>query len=153
LKGFKAFLLRGNVVELAVAVVIGAAFSSIVDAFVKGIINPVIGLVGTQNLEGYSWCLKGICKVNASGSITSGVAIAYGSVLGAALTFGITAAVVYFGLIVPMNKLNELRKGGKEAAPKQTEIELLVEIRDLLAREHGAQNGTVPAPADRRNLF
>jgi large conductance mechanosensitive channel len=148
LKGFKAFLLRGNVVELAVAVVVGAAFSKIVDAFVKGIINPVIGLIGTQNLDVYAWCLKGQCKVSeATGEITSGVAISYGSVLGAVLTFVITAGVVYFGLILPMNKLNERRKAGKEPdAPKATELDLLAEIRDLLAREAEAR-GTVGVPA------
>jgi large conductance mechanosensitive channel len=148
LKGFKAFLLRGNVVELAVAVVIGAAFSKIVDAFVKGIINPVVGLIGTQNLDGYAWCLKDSCHVSATGTINSGVAIAYGSVLGSALTFAITAGVVYFGLILPMNTFNERRKAGKEEGPAVlTEVELLAEIRDLLAREAAGRNATVPGPS------
>lgn len=149
MKGFKAFLLRGNVVELAVAVVIGAAFSKIVDAFVKGIINPVVGLIGTQNLDGYTWCLKAQCQVSATGEIKSGVVIAYGSVLGSALTFTITAAVVYFGLILPMTKFNERRKAGKDEAPAVvTEVELLAEIRDLLARESAGRNARVPAPID-----
>jgi large conductance mechanosensitive channel len=148
-KGFKAFLLRGNVVELAVAVVVGAAFGKIVDAFVKGIINPVVGLFGTRNLDGYAWCLKDSCQVTGSGDIKSGVAIAWGSVLGAALTFTMTAAVVYFLLILPMNKFNERRNAGKEKEPTPpTELELLGEIRDLLAaRSAGAASGTIPAPA------
>jgi large conductance mechanosensitive channel len=146
-KGFKAFLLRGNVVELAVAVVIGAAFSKIVDSFVKGIINPVIGLIGTRNLDGYAWCLKDSCQVTATGEIKSGVAIAYGSVLGSALTFTITAAVVYFGLILPMNTLNERRRSGQlkdTTPPPPTELDLLAEIRDLLAREAAGRGSTVP---------
>lgn len=149
MNGFKAFLLRGNVVELAVAVVIGAAFSKIVDAFVKGFINPVVGAIGTQNLDGYYWCLKGPCSIDtATGEISDGVAIAWGSVLGATLTFTITAAVVYFLLILPMNKLNERRKAGKEPeVPRKTELELLAEIRDLLAREAGVSGRAVHLPA------
>jgi large conductance mechanosensitive channel len=142
-KGFKAFLLRGNVVELAVAVVVGAAFSKIVDAFVKGVINPVIGAIGTQNLDSYTWCINSPCVVSG-GVVKPGVAILWGSVLGAALTFLITAAVVYFLLILPMNKLNERRKSGKEEAPAPSEVELLAEIRDLLAREAAGRGSTVP---------
>jgi large conductance mechanosensitive channel len=149
LKGFKAFLMRGNVVELAVAVVIGAAFSKIVDSFVKGIINPVVGALGTKNLDGYPRCLKDNCTVTSIGEVKSGVAIAWGSELGSTLTFVITAAVVYFLLILPMNKLNERRKNGQpEAATPVTELDLLTEIRDLLAREAATGSGTVPAPAD-----
>lgn len=149
MKGFKAFLLRGNVVELAVAVVVGAAFSKIVDAFVKGIINPVVGAIGTQNLDIYVWCVRDPCKVTG-GEVTKGIGIAYGSVLGAALTFLITAGVVYFGLILPMNKLNERLKAGGMAteATERTELDLLVEIRDLLARQSEGGAGAVPAQGD-----
>ncbi|MFF3565893.1 large conductance mechanosensitive channel protein MscL [Streptomyces sp. NPDC002574] len=151
MKGFKAFLLRGNVVELAVAVVVGAAFSKIVDAFVKGLINPVIGAIGTKNLDGYIVCIEKPC-VASGGELTKGVGLLWGSVAGAALTFLITAAVVYFLLILPMNKLNERRKAGQgdEAAAGPTELELLTEIRDLLARQQGNGGGgpTVPAPYD-----
>jgi large conductance mechanosensitive channel len=149
LKGFKAFLLRGNVVELAVAVVIGAAFSKIVDSFVKGVINPVVGAFGTKNLDGYAWCLKNHCTVTAVGEVKSGVAIAWGSVLGSTLTFVMTAAVVYFLLILPMNKLNERRKAGQPVTPEPvSELDVLTEIRDLLARDAATGRGSVPAPAD-----
>jgi large conductance mechanosensitive channel len=150
LKGFKAFLLRGNVVELAVAVVIGAAFSKIVDSFVKGVINPVVGAFGTKNLDGYAWCIKPPCTVvAATGEVKNGVAVAWGTVLGATLTFVMTAAVVYFLLILPMNKLNERRKAGQpEPAELVTELDVLTEIRDLLAREAATGHGSVPAPAD-----
>ncbi|MFE7529434.1 large conductance mechanosensitive channel protein MscL [Kitasatospora sp. NPDC057542] len=134
MKGFKEFLLRGNVVELAVAVVIGAAFTNIVNAFVKGVINPLVGVFGTKDLASYSSCLKGPCEVSPTGEVTSGILILWGSVLSAALQFLITAAVVYFVLIVPMNKLAAHRKTvAEEAAEAELkEVQLLTEIRDAL---------------------
>ncbi|MFD8701223.1 large conductance mechanosensitive channel protein MscL [Kitasatospora sp. NPDC059648] len=134
MKGFKEFLLRGNVVELAVAVVIGAAFTNIVNAFVKGVINPIVGAFGTKDLASYSSCLKGPCEVSGTGEVTSGVLILWGSVLSAALQFLITAAVVYFVLIVPMNRLAARRKTvAEEAAEAEAkEVQLLTEIRDAL---------------------
>ncbi|MFJ9440950.1 large conductance mechanosensitive channel protein MscL [Kitasatospora sp. NPDC101235] len=134
MKGFKEFLLRGNVVELAVAVVIGAAFTNIVNAFVKGVINPLVGVFGTKDLSSYSSCLKGPCEVSPTGEVTSGILILWGSVLSAALQFLITAAVVYFVLIVPMNKLAAHRKTvAEEAAEAELkEVQLLTEIRDAL---------------------
>ena len=101
-QGFKAFLMRGNVVDLAVAVVIGAAFTNIVNSLVKGIINPVVGAIGTKNLDSYTSCLKSPCHMNADGTVRSGIPIMWGSVLGATLTFVITAAVVYFLKVLPM---------------------------------------------------
>ncbi|MBV2152354.1 large conductance mechanosensitive channel protein MscL [Kitasatospora sp. SUK 42] len=134
MKGFKEFLLRGNVVELAVAVVIGAAFTNIVNAFVKGVINPIVGVFGTKDLASYSSCLKGPCEVSATGEVTSGILILWGTVLSAALQFLITAAVVYFILIVPMNKLAARRKSAAEEATEAEaqEVQLLTEIRDAL---------------------
>ncbi|MCZ2526039.1 large conductance mechanosensitive channel protein MscL [Streptomyces sp. NPDC059506] len=140
LAGFKAFLMRGNVVELAVAVVIGAAFTSIVNAVVKGVINPIVGAFGTSNLDHYRSCLKGPCEVSATGDVT-GVYILWGSVISAALTFLMTAAVVYFLMILPMNKYKErmAAKAPVEATPVEvTEIQLLGEIRDLLLEQRNA---------------
>ncbi|GLW55393.1 large conductance mechanosensitive channel protein MscL [Kitasatospora phosalacinea] len=136
MKGFKEFLLRGNVVDLAVAVVIGAAFTSVVNAFVKGVINPLVGLFGTKDLAAYSSCLKGPCEVDAAGNVTSGIFILWGSVLSAALSFLITAAVVYFLLILPMNHFMRKRKSAEEEAleAEAKEVELLTEIRDALVR-------------------
>ncbi|MFB7910217.1 large conductance mechanosensitive channel protein MscL [Kitasatospora sp. NPDC059146] len=134
MKGFKEFLLRGNVVELAVAVVIGAAFTNIVNAFVKGVINPIVGVFGTKDLASYSSCLKGPCEVSATGEVTSGILILWGSVLSALLQFLITAAVVYFVLIVPMNRMAAKRKSAAEVAAEAEakEVQLLTEIRDAL---------------------
>ncbi len=142
LDGFKAFLMRGNVVDLAVAVVIGAAFSDIVNSVVKGIINPLVGAFGTQNLDSYSSCLKGPCE--GSGDTATGVRILWGSVLGATLTFLITAAVVYFLMVLPMSKYmarQEARRKAKEGTQEVievSELEVLKEIRDALVAQRGS---------------
>ncbi|MET8676982.1 large conductance mechanosensitive channel protein MscL [Streptomyces sp. NPDC004647] len=143
LNGFKQFLMRGNVVELAVAVVIGAAFTTIVNAVVKGVINPIVGALGTQNLDHYTYCM-GTCKTNAAGEVTAGVHILWGSVLSATMTFVITAAVVYFLMILPMNRYKE-RQAAKApvdaTAAEVTEIELLAQIRDaLISQRDGSES-------------
>lgn len=143
-QGFKAFLMRGNVVDLAVAVVIGAAFTNIVNAVVKGVISPLVGAIGTQNLDHYSACLKPRCQVAPDGTVKSGVQILWGSVLGATLTFVITAAVVYFLMVLPMAKYlarqaarKAAREGTKEVL-EVTELEVLKEIRDALVAQRGS---------------
>ncbi|MFJ9077655.1 large conductance mechanosensitive channel protein MscL [Streptomyces sp. NPDC102278] len=149
LAGFKAFLMRGNVVDLAVAVVIGAAFTNIVNSIVKGIISPLVGAVGTKNLDVYSSCLKDTCGVNAKGEPT-GVNIMWGSVLNATLTFLITAAVVYFLMVLPMAKYLakvEQRRKAKEGVQETmeiTELVVLKEIRDtLVAQRTSSGSGAV----------
>ncbi|OEU86954.1 mechanosensitive ion channel protein [Streptomyces abyssalis] len=145
LTGFKEFLMRGNVVELAVAVVIGTAFSKIVDSLVKGLINPLVGAIGTKDLEKYSFCLKAPCETSkTTGEVTSGVPVNWGPVLSATLTFLITAAVVYFLMILPMTRYKErlaAKKTTPEAPPEVSEVDLLTEIRDLLASERGSSDG------------
>ncbi|MER6343490.1 large conductance mechanosensitive channel protein MscL [Streptomyces sp. NPDC001595] len=142
-QGFKAFLMRGNVVDLAVAVVIGAAFTNIVNSVVKGIINPLVGAIGTKNLDSYSSCLKGPCEVAADGTVTTGVQIMWGSVLGAVLSFVITAAVVYFLMVLPMAKYlarqqaRRLAREGTKEVIEVTELEVLKEIRDALVAQRG----------------
>ncbi|QGV82750.1 large conductance mechanosensitive channel protein MscL [Streptomyces ficellus] len=143
LEGFKAFLMRGNVIDLAVAVVIGAAFTNIVNAIVRGVISPVVGAFGTKSLESYRSCLKGPCRVSEGGEVVQGVAILWGSVLSATLSFLITAAVVYFLMVLPMAKylarraaLEKERRGVQETL-EVTELELLKEIRDALVAQRG----------------
>ncbi|MFI6562714.1 large conductance mechanosensitive channel protein MscL [Streptomyces sp. NPDC050534] len=137
-QGFKAFLMRGNVVDLAVAVVIGAAFTNIVNSLVKGIINPLVGAIGTKNLDNYRSCLSGTCKGD------QGIQLLWGSVLGATLTFVITAAVVYFLMVLPMSKYlarQEARRKAREGAHEVmevSELEVLKEIRDALVAQRGA---------------
>jgi large conductance mechanosensitive channel len=136
-QGFKAFLMRGNVVDLAVAVVIGAAFTNIVNSVVKGIINPLVGAIGTQNLDTYSSCLSSSC------SGEKGIQLMWGSVLGAALSFVITAAVVYFLMVLPMSKYmarveaQRKAKEGTQEVIEITELEVLKEIRDALVAQRG----------------
>ncbi|MET7567194.1 large conductance mechanosensitive channel protein MscL [Streptomyces sp. NPDC005492] len=136
-QGFKTFLMRGNVVDLAVAVVIGAAFTNIVNSVVKGLINPVVGAIGTQNLDTYSSCLSSSC------SGEKGIQLMWGSVLGATLSFVITAAVVYFLMVLPMAKYlarveaqRRAREGTHEVI-EITELEVLKEIRDALVAQRG----------------
>ncbi|MFD7504460.1 large conductance mechanosensitive channel protein MscL [Streptomyces sp. NPDC059850] len=144
LEGFKAFLMRGNVIDLAVAVVIGAAFTSVVNSIVKGFINPIVGAFGTKDLEKYRSCLEAPCETNAAGEVVRGIPILWGSVLSAILTFLITAAVVYFLMVLPMSRYLA-RKAAREqqaeeelAETEAEEISLLREIRDeLVARREG----------------
>jgi large conductance mechanosensitive channel len=133
--------MRGNVVDLAVAVVVGAAFTNIVNAVVKGVINPIVGAIGTQNLDHYSSCLSSACKGD------QGIQIMWGSVLGATLQFLITAAVVYFLMVLPMAKFlarQEARKKGREGTHEVievTELQVLKEIRDELVAQRGSEYG------------
>ncbi|MCT9010935.1 large conductance mechanosensitive channel protein MscL [Streptomyces sp. NPDC054766] len=141
LEGFKAFLMRGNVIDLAVAVVIGAAFTNIVNSVVKGIINPLVGAVGTKNLDSYNSCLEGPCR--GSGTTATGIRIMWGSVLGATLSFVITAAVVYFLMVLPMAKFlarqaaRQKAKEGTREVIEVSELEVLKEIRDALVVQRG----------------
>lgn len=124
-KGFKDFLMRGNVVDLAVAVVIGTAFTAIVTAFTKGLIQPLINALGGSNAaNGLGF------RVLAGNPSTF---MNFADVINAAINFVIVAAVVYFLIVVPMNHVKERRKRGQEAGPAEpTDVELLAEIRDLL---------------------
>ncbi|MFE5543984.1 large conductance mechanosensitive channel protein MscL [Streptomyces sp. NPDC056534] len=144
--GFKAFLMRGNVIDLAVAVVIGAAFTNIVNSVVKGIINPVVGAFGTKDLESYSTCIKDSCAV-VNGEV-QGIQLQWGLVLSAVLSFLITAAVVYFLMVLPMAKIlakraaHEKAKEGVEEVMEISELEVLKEIRDHLVAQRGPVAGT-----------
>lgn len=139
IKGFREFILRGNVIDLAVAVVIGAAFTGIVNVLVSGFITPLIGLVfQTGNLADIVWRVP---------TIFGGVSeFAIGSIIEAIINFLIIALVVYFVFVYPMNRAKailEARKGVQQAddEPKlPTEQELLVQIRDLLATQPGRGN-------------
>ncbi|MBP1161046.1 large conductance mechanosensitive channel [Rhodococcus sp. PvR044] len=121
LKGFKEFLLRGNVLDLAVAVVVGAAFTAIVTAFTENIVNPLVASLGGSNDMGFGF------QITDSPETFVNV----GAVLSAVINFVLIAAVVYFVLIVPFNSVKErfMTEEEKEA----TDIELLTEIRNLLA--------------------
>jgi len=124
LKGFKDFILRGNVVDLAVAVVIGAAFAGVILAFTDNIIQPIITAFGGGNDPGLGF------------QITDNPAtfVDIGAVITAIINFLIVGAAVYFFVVVPVNALLERRKRGEEpeVAATTEDIVLLQEIRDLL---------------------
>ncbi len=125
LKGFRDFLLRGNVVDLAVAVVIGAAFTAVVNSFATSFLTPLIGLLGGGGKLG------GTLTVN-------GQLFSWGAFLSQVITFVLTAAVVYFVVVLPMHRLLARRARGEAPAPAgPTELEVLVEIRDLLRTQQG----------------
>jgi large conductance mechanosensitive channel len=122
IKGFKDFILRGNVVDLAVAFVIGMAFATVVKAFVDGIIGGILGAIG------------GSPSFGNAGFTVNGSLINIGLVVNAVIYFVIVAAAVYFVVVMPVNALAERRKRGEEpeAAAPAEDILLLQEIRDLL---------------------
>lgn len=122
MKGFKDFLMRGNLVELAVAVIIGAAFSSVVSEFTQVLLD-IIGLLGG----------------NPDFSTVAIGPIVVGPFINAVVSFVIVAAVVYFGVIKPFERLSNLRKKEAEAEPvTPTSEDLLTEIRDLLKAQRRA---------------
>lgn len=157
LKGFKEFILRGNVVELATAVIIGAAFTAIVTAFTDQIIAPLLAAIPTGADCGQEMTV-GDGSTQAAAVQVCGLSFQlrdgqpattmdFGAVIAAGINFIIVAAVVYFLIIVPYNKLNELaalRRGDDTEPMEATEIDVLTEIRDLMQQQTAAQAG---APA------
>ncbi|MGV8978081.1 MAG: large conductance mechanosensitive channel protein MscL [Cellulomonas sp.] len=137
LNGFKDFISRGNAIDLAVAVVLGAAFGAVITAIIDGIITPLIAAIfGKPDLTGVgSFDLN-----NAHFSI--------GLVLDGLLKFVLIAAAVYFFIVVPVNVLQARRKKGlvEEPAAPAEDVLLLQEIRDLLARQTSPaiRNDTTP---------
>ncbi|MFN0063515.1 MAG: large conductance mechanosensitive channel protein MscL [Myxococcaceae bacterium] len=123
LSGFKNFILRGNVIELAVAVIIGAMFSAIVDSLVKGIIDPILaGVIGKPNFDEVASFVLGTSTVKP------------GLLMTAVVNFVIKAGVIYFFLVEPTRRLMErTKKEAPPAAPPAQEV-LLTEIRDLLKK-------------------
>ncbi len=140
LKGFKEFILRGNVIDLAVAVVIGAAFTGIVNTLVAAIFDPIIGAL--FNAESLNTAL-----VVPIPTLSGGTAdIMFGAALAAVINFIVIAAVVYFALVLPINRLSKIAflrsKEEETATPADTpptQEELLIQIRDLLAGRPSAE--------------
>lgn len=122
IQGFRDFILRGNVVDLAVGVVMGAAFGAVVTAFTKAFLDPLIKLV------------TGGAEVGGKIMLAEGVALDYGAFITALITFILTALVIYLFVVTPMNKAMERLKKEEEKAPPAPSKEevLLTEIRDAL---------------------
>ena len=133
LKGFRDFLMRGNIVDLAVAVVIGVAFGAVIAAFATDFIGGIIGAIG------------GTPDFSNAGVTVNDSKIVYGSTVNALINFVIVAAAIYFVVVVPLQALASRRAGATDAetpAPSD-EAMLLTEIRVLLASQGGRPGGTV----------
>lgn len=125
---FKAFIARGNVVDLAVGVVMGGAFGAIVTKFVDNMIMPIVGLLtGGVDLDG----MKVVLQAADEAAGKPEVALGYGAVLGSLITFLIIAAVIFM-MVKGINKLKAPPPAAAPAGP--TDVELLAEIRDLLKK-------------------
>ena len=123
-QGFKDFIMRGNVVDLAVGIVIGAAFTGVVNGFTTGFLKPLMQLMG------------GDSSAKAGTWSVGDVKFDYATFLNSIVTFLITAAVLYFLVVYPLNMFAERRRSGEEPPPKtpSEEVALLTEIRDALVR-------------------
>lgn len=129
LKGFKEFIMRGNIIDLAVAVVIGTAFAAVVDTIVSSLISPLLARLGGAEAGAFG------IQLGTAGNMETLINI--GAIINALVIFTLTAAVVYFVVVVPMNKLTTLRRGGEEPEADETAEDVLVlqEIRDLLKQQ------------------
>lgn len=134
LKGFKEFILRGNVVDLAVAVVIGAAFGAVVNAFVKDILTPFIAAIaGKHDFSALQFTIH-----NST--------FRYGDLINSVITFLLIAAAIYFFVVAPMNALAERRArriaagepADVEPEVKAEEVVVLEQIRDLLSAQRAS---------------
>lgn len=137
LKGFKEFLSRGNIVDLSVAVVIGTAFTALVTKFTDSIITPLISRIGVNQKTDV-----GVLRIDLGGGNTIDLNV----VLSAAINFILVAAVVYFLVVLPYNRL---RKQGEVEQADDAQIVLLTEIRDLLGQTNGSSGkhgGTATTP-------
>jgi len=129
IQGFKTFILRGNVVDLAVAVVVGAAFAALVGSFTTALIDPIIGIFLGGGVDAGTWTVRG-------------QVIDFSLLINSIITFLITVAVVYFVFVVPMNALRNRRsKDVEDPETTPIDVQLLQEIRDLLKEQNAQQGG------------
>ncbi|ATG55119.1 large conductance mechanosensitive channel protein MscL [Brachybacterium ginsengisoli] len=137
MKGFKDFVMQGNVIDLAVGVVIGGAFTALIGAFVDNLIQPVINVFGGGNVNGLAF------KITNDSTLVD-----IGAILSAVIAFLITAAVVYFVFVLPISharKLDRKRRGlpEEEETAVSEDIVLLTEIRDALTAQRGGNTPQV----------
>lgn len=125
LKGFKDFIMRGNVIDLAVAVVVGAAFAALIGAFSEALILPVVGIFLGGGVS------AGTLEIN-------GQVIDFSLMINAVIVFVITVAVIYFAFVVPVNRFRKSADEEVDEAPA-ADVALLTEIRDLLKAQQGTE--------------
>ena len=126
IKGFKEFVFRGNVIDLAVAVAVGTALAALVAAVTKALIEPIVG-----------WILHffgGSDGIGGTLTLSEGYEINFALLIGAVITFFVTLAALYFFFVAPMNKYRAMTgQGGVDTRP--ADVKLLEEIRDLLKEQ------------------
>ncbi|MGB1043217.1 MAG: large-conductance mechanosensitive channel protein MscL [Tenacibaculum sp.] len=133
LKEFKDFAMKGNLVDIAVGFVMGAAFKQVVTSFTGGIVSPLIGLIFKSDFKDVKYIVKeGI--VDSTGKITGEVAILYGEFLTNVIDF-IIVAFVMFMVVKAVNKLKKKEAPAPEAPKGPSQEDLLAEIRDLLKKQ------------------
>jgi large conductance mechanosensitive channel len=131
IKGFRDFIMRGNVIELAVAVAIGSAFTAVVTQFGKSFIDPLVKVFGGGGVSGGTFTIRG-------------QVFDWSAFVNALIFFLITAAVIYFFVVVPYNTFEERRKRGQgpvDPPAPPDDVQLLTEIRDLLREQQGNRTG------------
>jgi large conductance mechanosensitive channel len=127
IKGFKEFIMRGNVIDLAVGVVIGAAFGALVTQLTASFIDPLIKLIGGGGE------LAGTFTVN--GGTPDEVVFDYGAFINAVITFLLTALAIYFIVVLPYNTLRERRSRGQETEVEPTNEEKMVALLEQIANQ------------------
>jgi len=137
IKGFKAFIMRGNVIDLAVGIAIGVAFTTLVGAFGTYFVNPIVAVAGGDNPSGFGFTITD----------SEATRVNIGAIINALIVFIVTMAVIYFAIVVPVQKMQELRKRGEEPESEDVpeDIALLREIRDSL--QGGRRTDPGPGPA------
>lgn len=140
-KEFKEFAMKGNLVDIAVAFVMGAAFNTVVTKFTAGIVSPLIGMIFKSDFNSLKWVLKqgATEQVDANGNVITAaveeIAVKYGEFLTATIDF-IIVAFVMFMLVKGINKMKKKEAAAAPAPPAGPSTEdLLGEIRDLLAKK------------------
>jgi large conductance mechanosensitive channel len=124
LDGFKKFITRGNAIDLAVGVIMGAAFGTVIASLTNDIITPIIGaIVGKPNFNDLTF------------TIGDGV-VHYGAFLTTLINFVIIAAAVYFFIVAPINHLNERRKRGEEPEDEKSNEDKMVELLQVIAAKN-----------------
>lgn len=145
MKGFKNFIMQGNVIDLAVGVVIGSAFTALIDAFVKNLIQPVINVFGGGNVDGLAFHITNDATL-----------VDIGAILSAIISFLITAAVVYFVFVMPIAQARAMARKSRglpaeEEDPIPEDVALLTEIRNLLQAQNGGAAAAQSAPQPPQN--
>jgi large conductance mechanosensitive channel len=148
--GFIDFVRKGNLVQVAVAFVMGVAFAAVVTSFVDNLVSPLLGLFGGADFSDEAICLSDVCSRTVdpeTGAVTTtGVLLGWGAFVTAVITFLVTAAVLYFLVVKPYLAVETRLKKEEEKESGPSEVELLTQIRDSLQ-----SGGTPHAGADLSN--